>query len=54
MQEEHLPTVFAAIFIEYRTAFIEDFFQHIADLTYPKKKIDLFIHYAVRFVLVLD
>lgn len=54
LQDEDLPTVFAAIFIEHKTAFIEDFFQHIADLTYPKKKIDLFIHYAVRCVLALE
>jgi hypothetical protein len=53
VQDEDLPTVFAAIFIEYRTAFMEDFFQHFADLIYPKKRIDLFIHYAVRCVLLL-
>ncbi len=36
-----------AIFIEYPTAFIKEYFEQIAALKYPKEKIDLFIHYVV-------
>ncbi len=46
-QDEDYPTVLVAIFVEYPTAFIREFFENIANLKYPKSKIDLFIHYAV-------
>ena len=36
-----------AIFFEQPTPFIEEFFDNIVNLTYPKSQIDLFIHYAV-------
>jgi len=48
LSEDSFPQVFMAIFIEFPTAFIEDFFQNIAALDYPKKRIDLLIHYAVE------
>ena len=38
------PEVVLAIFIEQETPFIEEFFEKIIALDYPKDKIDLFIH----------
>lgn len=38
-----------AVFIEHPTAFLEDFLFKIDALTYPKKKIDLYVHVAVSF-----
>ena len=38
------PEVVLAIFIEQETPFIEEFFNKIIALNYPKEKIDLFIH----------
>lgn len=38
------PTVFLGIFIEQPTPFIKEFFWSIGNLTYPKEKIDVFIH----------
>jgi len=49
LDEDNFPRVFMAIFIEFPTAFIEDFFQNIAALDYPKKRVDLMVHYAVEF-----
>jgi len=49
LSEDSFPQVFMAIFIEFPTAFIEDFFQNIAALDYPKKRMDLLIHYAVEY-----
>jgi len=49
LSEDDYPQVFMAIFIEFPTVFIEDFFQNIAALDYPKKRIDLMIHFAVEY-----
>ena len=38
------PEIVLAIFIEQNTPFLEEFFEKIAALNYPKDKIDLFIH----------
>ena len=38
------PEVLIAIFIEQPTPFIEEFFEKIIALDYPKEKIDIFIH----------
>ena len=35
------------IFFEEKTPFADVFFENIAQLTYPKDKIDIIIHYAV-------
>nr|XP_006811878.1 PREDICTED: procollagen-lysine,2-oxoglutarate 5-dioxygenase 1-like [Saccoglossus kowalevskii] len=47
--EEDYPSVMLAIFIEYPTPFITEFFQKIANLSYPKNKIDIFIHNSAAF-----
>ena len=36
-----------AVFIEHPTAFIQEFFQQLTYLKYPKAKMDVFLHYAV-------
>ncbi|XP_070560691.1 procollagen-lysine,2-oxoglutarate 5-dioxygenase 1-like [Ptychodera flava] len=41
---DNYPDVLMAIFVEQPTPFIKEFFKTIADLSYPKKKIDIFIH----------
>lgn len=48
-QAEDYPRVLLAIFVEHMTPFLEDFFQKLANLDYPKDKINLFIHYNVSF-----
>ena len=49
LSEDNFPSVFVAIFVEFPTAFMEDFFKNIATLEYPKKRVDLMIHYAVEY-----
>lgn len=44
LDEENLPTVMVALFIEKATPFIEEWFETIAKLNYPKQNMDLFIH----------
>ena len=46
---DNYPRVFLAVFIEFPTAFIEDFFQNVAALDYPKNRMDVLIHYAVEY-----
>lgn len=46
-QDEDLPQVFMGLFVEHPTAFLEEFFNNIAGLAYPKEKIDLILHYSV-------
>ena len=41
---KEIPQVVLSIFIEQPTPFIEEFFDRISELEYPKDKIDLFIH----------
>ena len=47
--DEALPTVTLAIFLEHRTPFLEEFFNHIDELDYNKKKIHLFIHNHYKY-----
>jgi len=49
LSEDSFPRVFMAVFIEFPTVFIDDFFENIAALDYPKKRVDLLIHYAVEY-----
>ena len=42
-QDEQLPTVMIALYVIVPTPFIDEFFQKILDIDYPKSKIDLFI-----------
>ncbi|XP_071946105.1 procollagen-lysine,2-oxoglutarate 5-dioxygenase 1-like isoform X2 [Antedon mediterranea] len=44
VEDEDLPKVLVAIFIEQPTPFLNQFFENILNLDYPKSKIDLFIH----------
>lgn len=46
---EDMPLIFFAIFIEYPTAFLEEFFHRVDELNYPKTRIVMLIHYAVEF-----
>ena len=43
------PEVVLAIFIEQETPFIEEFFNKLIALNYPKEEIDLFIHNSVPY-----
>ena len=52
-QEVDYPTIFMAIFIEYPTPFIEEFFEKIQQLSYPKFKIDLLLHKVVSLYSLL-
>ncbi|KAK7076278.1 Procollagen-lysine,2-oxoglutarate 5-dioxygenase 1, partial [Halocaridina rubra] len=47
--EAELPKVTIGIFIEKATPFLEEFFQKIVALTYPKSKISIFIHNNEEF-----
>lgn len=49
LDEENLPTVMLALFIEKATPFIEEWFEGIAKINYPLKKMDLFIHSNVDY-----
>lgn len=44
LKPEDYPTVLIGLFLEYPTPFIREFFQRIAALSYPKQRIDLYIH----------
>lgn len=44
-----LPTVTMALFIEKATPFLNEYFETIAALDYPKDRVDLFVHNAVLF-----
>ncbi|XP_058450895.1 procollagen-lysine,2-oxoglutarate 5-dioxygenase [Malaya genurostris] len=49
LDEENLPTVMLALFIEKATPFIDDWFDKIANLNYPMSKMHLFIHNNVLY-----
>ncbi|XP_062554119.1 procollagen-lysine,2-oxoglutarate 5-dioxygenase [Armigeres subalbatus] len=49
LEEGNLPTVMMALFIERATPFIEEWFEAIANINYPLKNIDLFIHNNVDY-----
>ncbi|GCC32716.1 hypothetical protein chiPu_0011180 [Chiloscyllium punctatum] len=42
--DSELPTVFIGIFIEQPTPFVENFFERLVNLNYPKKQLQIFIH----------
>lgn len=42
-----MPEVLVAVHIDHATPFMEDFFDRLSNLTYPKNKMDIFIYYAV-------
>ena len=43
--------VYIAVFIEYPTPFIREYFEKILNLTYPKQRIAVLIHNQVGFYL---
>lgn len=47
--EAKWPTVTLAVFVERATPFFEEFLDTLLDLSYPKKRIDLFIHSNVKY-----
>lgn len=47
LQDDEYPTVLVSLFFEQPTPFAEDFLERIANLKYPKSRIDLFIHNKV-------
>lgn len=52
--EATLPSVTVALFIERATPFLKEFFDTIVALDYPHKRIDLFVHNAVKRGLLLN
>ncbi|KAL4221290.1 Procollagen-lysine [Mactra antiquata] len=44
LQEEDYPSVLLGIFIETSTPFLREALQYIAELDYPKQKVDLLLH----------
>ncbi|XP_032526726.1 procollagen-lysine,2-oxoglutarate 5-dioxygenase isoform X2 [Danaus plexippus] len=49
LDEDKLPKVMLSVFIEVATPFIEEFFQSILAIDYPKQKIHLFIRNGVEY-----
>ncbi|GFO08180.1 neurotrophic-like factor, partial [Plakobranchus ocellatus] len=49
LKEADYPTVLMGIFVEYPTPFIREFFQRVANLIYPKTKLQIYIHNAVEY-----
>uniref|UniRef100_A0A1A7W8Z6 procollagen-lysine 5-dioxygenase n=1 Tax=Iconisemion striatum TaxID=60296 RepID=A0A1A7W8Z6_9TELE len=47
--DEELPLVFVAVFIEHPTPFIEEFLERLTTLNYPKSRLRLFIHNNVVY-----
>lgn len=45
VEPDALPVVYVAVFIEQLMPFVEDFFIRLSELTYPKHKMHLFVHY---------
>ncbi|CAF4598213.1 unnamed protein product [Rotaria socialis] len=43
------PLVYIAAFIEYPTPFLEEYFEKILNLTYPKNRLAIFIHNQVEY-----
>ncbi|XP_066261630.1 procollagen-lysine,2-oxoglutarate 5-dioxygenase [Euwallacea similis] len=49
IKKDQWPIVYLGLFIEQNTPFIEGFFTKIYKMEYPKEKIHLFVHNAVKF-----
>jgi hypothetical protein len=43
--------VYIAVFIEYPTPFLREYFEKIFNLTYPKNRLAIFIHNQVKKLL---
>ncbi|CAK1588743.1 unnamed protein product [Parnassius mnemosyne] len=49
LKDDNLPTVMMAVFIEQATPFLEEFFQQLLDIDYPKNKIQLLVRNYVEY-----
>ncbi|XP_023948585.1 procollagen-lysine,2-oxoglutarate 5-dioxygenase isoform X1 [Bicyclus anynana] len=49
LNDDELPTVMLAVFIEQTTPFMEEFLQQLLDIDYPKKKLHLYLHNNVEY-----
>ncbi|KAL5013601.1 hypothetical protein ScPMuIL_007871 [Solemya velum] len=49
VKEDDYPSVLIALFVEVPSPFIAEYFQAVTALNYPKNKIHIFIHNAVKF-----
>ncbi|CAL1536445.1 unnamed protein product [Lymnaea stagnalis] len=49
LKESDYPVVMVAMFVEFATPFIREFFERVASLSYPKDKMDVYIHNAVAY-----
>ncbi|GAB0087403.1 hypothetical protein DMENIID0001_017010 [Sergentomyia squamirostris] len=49
VNEENLPVVSMAIFVEKAMPFFEEFLKHVEDIDYPKDKINLFLHNNAKY-----
>uniref|UniRef100_A0A3Q4HCP2 Procollagen-lysine, 2-oxoglutarate 5-dioxygenase 3 n=1 Tax=Neolamprologus brichardi TaxID=32507 RepID=A0A3Q4HCP2_NEOBR len=48
-EDEQMPLVYVAVFIEHATPFMEEFLERLSTLNYPKTRIRLFIHNNVVY-----
>lgn len=46
--------IYIAVFIEYPTPFLREYFEKILNLNYPKTRLAMFIHNQVRSSLVSE
>ncbi|CAH2034418.1 unnamed protein product, partial [Iphiclides podalirius] len=49
LEDEHLPKVMLAVFIEQSTPFLEDFLKQLLDIDYPKNKLQLLLRNNVEY-----
>ncbi|XP_050309615.1 procollagen-lysine,2-oxoglutarate 5-dioxygenase isoform X2 [Anthonomus grandis grandis] len=49
IKRDEWPTVLLALFVEMNTPFLEGFFKKIHQLEYPKNRIHLFVHNAMKY-----
>ncbi|XP_039763255.1 procollagen-lysine,2-oxoglutarate 5-dioxygenase isoform X2 [Pararge aegeria] len=49
LNEDKLPTVMIAVFVEQTTPFMEEFLQQLVDIDYPKNKIHFYLHNSVEY-----
>ncbi|UJR36254.1 hypothetical protein I4U23_028985 [Adineta vaga] len=49
IDNEQWPMVYIAIFIEYPTPFLREYYEKIFNLTYPKNRLGIFIHNQVEY-----
>ncbi len=45
------PMVYIALFIEYPTPFLREYFEKLMKITYPKNRLGILIHNQVKLIL---